>query len=53
MDKIKEMVRIAYEALEEKKGENISVIDISGISPLADYFIITNGNSDRDRKSVV
>lgn len=53
MDKIKEMVRIAYEALEEKKGENISVIDISGISPLADYFIITNGNSDSQVKALV
>ncbi|MDE6937702.1 MAG: ribosome silencing factor, partial [Lachnospiraceae bacterium] len=46
MDQIKEMARIAYRALEDKKGENISVIDISGISPLADYFIITNGTSD-------
>lgn len=53
MDKIKEMVRIAYGALEEKKGENICVIDISRISPLADYFIITNGNSDSQVKALV
>ncbi len=53
MDKIKEMVRIAYEALEEKKGENIRVIEISGISQLADYFIITNGNSDSQVKALV
>lgn len=53
MDQIKEMARIAYRALEEKKGENISVIDISGISPLADYFIITNGTSDSQVQALV
>ena len=39
------MVQIAYNALDEKKGEDIKVIDISGISVMADYFIIANGNS--------
>lgn len=53
MDKINEMVRIAYNALEDKKGENISIIDISGISPLADYFIITNGTSDSQVRALV
>ena len=45
MNQAKEMARIAYEALSEKKGEDIKVIDISGISVLADYFIIANGNN--------
>ena len=36
MNQAKEMARIAYEALSEKKGEDIKVIDISGISVLAD-----------------
>ena len=40
------MARIAYEALADKKGEEIKIIDITGISVLADYFIIANGNSD-------
>ena len=53
MDKIKEMVRIAYDALEDKKGENICIIDISGISPLADYFIISNGSSDSQVTALV
>ena len=53
MDQIKEMARSAYRALEDKKGENISVIDISGISPLADYFIITNGTSDSQVQALV
>ena len=46
MNQAKEMARIAYEALSEKKGEDIKVIDISGISVLADYFLIAHGNSD-------
>ncbi len=35
--------KVAYEALADKKGENIKIIDISEISPIADYFIIADG----------
>ena len=38
----KKMAKIAYDALAEKKGEDIKVIDISGVSVMADYFIIAN-----------
>ena len=53
MDQAKEMVRIIYEALDEKKGEDIRIIEISGISVLADYFVITNGTSDSQVKALV
>ncbi len=53
MDQVKKMAQIAYHALEDKKGEDICMIDISGISPLADYFIITNGTSDSQVKALV
>ena len=53
MEQVKEMARIVYRALEDKKGENISIIDISAVSPLADYFIITNGSSDSQVKALV
>ena len=36
---------MAIEALEDKKAEDIRVIDISRISVLADYFIIASGNN--------
>lgn len=45
MDHSKEMVKLAYAALDEKKGEDIQIIDIQGVSVLADYFIIANGNN--------
>ncbi|MFT4105846.1 MAG: ribosome silencing factor [Lacrimispora sp.] len=38
-----EMVKVAYEALSDKKGEDISVIDIRKVSVMADYFIIASG----------
>ena len=40
-----QLARIAIAALEEKKATDIRVIDISGVSVLADYFIIANGSS--------
>lgn len=45
LDQVKEMAAKAIEALEEKKAEDIRVIDISGVSVIADYFIIANGNN--------
>lgn len=41
----KKMVKLAIEALEDKKAEEICVIDISEISVLADYFIIAGGSN--------
>ncbi len=41
----KKIKDIAVEILESKKAINISVIDISGISVLANYFIICSGTS--------
>ena len=43
--KSKEMAKIAIEALKDKKGEDIRVIDISEVSVIADYFIIVTGNN--------
>ena len=40
---IKENLKLIINALEDKKAENIRVIDISEISTVADYFVITNG----------
>ncbi|NJD60979.1 MAG: ribosome silencing factor [Anaerolineales bacterium] len=33
--------------LEEKKGENLVLIDIKNLAVFADYFIICSGTSDR------
>ena len=49
----KEMAKIAYHALDEKKGEDIRIIDIAGISVLADYFIIAKGSSESQVQAMV
>lgn len=41
----KEMARIAYDALDEKLGEDIRIIQIDEISVIADYLIIANGKN--------
>ena len=53
MEQSKEMARIAYHALDEKKGEDIKVIDIAGVSVLADYFIIANGTNESQVRALV
>ncbi len=41
----KKMALMAVDALEDRKGEDVRVIDISEISTLADYFIIAGGTN--------
>lgn len=42
---LEDMVKVIIDALENKKAEEIRLINISEISTIADYFIITNGNN--------
>ena len=42
---IKDKVKDIYNAIDEKLGINITIIDISGISVIADYMIIAGGNN--------
>ena len=48
----KEMTHLAIMALEEKKAENIEVIDISEVSVIADYFIIANGTNHNQNQAL-
>lgn len=41
----KEMVKLAYEALSDKKGSDIKIIDIRDVTVIADYFIIADGSN--------
>lgn len=40
-----EYCKIAVAALEDRKAEDIQIIDIQEISPIADFFIIANGTN--------
>ncbi|MDE7187456.1 MAG: ribosome silencing factor [Lachnospiraceae bacterium] len=41
----REIAKLAINALEDKKAEEIKTIDISEVSVIADYFIIANGTN--------
>lgn len=49
----KEMVKTAVAALQDKKGEDIRVIDISGVTVIADYFIIASGSNPNQVQALV
>ena len=45
MTQAAKMTQLAIAALEDKKAEDITLIDIAKVSVLADYFLIANGNN--------
>ncbi len=45
MNQSQNMAKLAYDALADKKGQDIQVIDIQNISVIADYFVIAGGDS--------
>lgn len=45
MNSSKDLCKMAINALEDKKAEDISIIDISEVSVLADYFLIASGTN--------
>lgn len=49
MDKIRE----ARSALEAKKGEDIKILDVTGLSGVTDYYVIATGNSSPHLKALL
>lgn len=42
-----DLLKTAVKALDEKKAENIVVMDFRRVSPLADYFVISHADNFR------
>lgn len=38
-------VKIAHDALDDRKGESIKVLDVQNLTPITDYFLIATGNN--------
>lgn len=53
MNQSEEMIKAAYGALSDKKGEDIRVIDIRDVSVMADYFIIASGSNSNQVQAMV
>ena len=47
-----EMLKVAVKALDEKKAENITVLDFRGYNPLCDYFVISDVDNLRKLNAV-
>ncbi|WP_310602707.1 ribosome silencing factor [Anaerosporobacter sp.] len=53
MDSAKKMTQIAYKAMDDKKAEDIRIIEIGEVSTIADYFIIANGTNSSQVQALV
>jgi ribosome-associated protein len=47
------LARTIVDALEEKKAEDILLMDLKGIAPFTDYFVICTGTSERMLKALI
>src|SRR5690554_2084865 len=48
----KKIVEVITEALLSKKGKDITVLDVSELTTLADYFVVCHGTSDVQVKAL-
>jgi ribosome-associated protein len=46
------LLTTAYQAVDDKKGEDIVVLNMEGISLIADQFIICHANSERQVQAI-
>ena len=49
---VKQKAALIYNAIEDKKGSRISVLDISGISVMADYFVIADAENNNQLQAM-
>ena len=49
----KMMAQIACKAIDDKKGQDITVIDIHNVSVIADYFVIASGTNSNQVQAIV
>ena len=49
---VEQMVKVAYDAIDDKLGQDISIINIGQVSSLCDYFIIATASSSRQVKAI-
>lgn len=47
------LLSLVFDAVEEKKALDPIILDIKGVSLIADYFVICHGNSETQVQSIV
>ncbi|MEN8241571.1 MAG: ribosome silencing factor [Chloroflexota bacterium] len=48
-----EVARTIVNALEDKKAEDILLMDLTGVAPFTDFFVICSGTSERMLKALI
>lgn len=48
----KEVALLAATAAQDKKAQNVLILDIHGLSVIADYFVICHGNSETQVQAI-
>jgi ribosome-associated protein len=46
------LARLAVAAAADKKAENILLLDLRGLSTMADYFVVCSGASERQLRAI-
>ena len=49
----KMMAQIACKAIDDKKGQDIKIIDIHNVSVIADYFVIASGTNSNQVQAII
>ena len=52
MATVRDLVRAAVRAAEEKKAKDVKAIDIRGLSAVTDYMVIATGSSDTNVRAI-
>ncbi|MFT1946055.1 ribosome silencing factor [Staphylococcus aureus] len=47
-----ELLEIAVDAIDNKKGEDTISLEMKGISDMTDYFVVTHGNNERQVQAI-
>ncbi|MFI3187532.1 MAG: ribosome silencing factor [Methylococcaceae bacterium] len=49
---VEEILKIVQDVLDERKGQNITTIDVRGRTSFTDYMVVVTGTSDRHLRSL-
>ncbi|TQO58291.1 ribosome silencing factor [Paraclostridium bifermentans] len=52
MTTVEQMVKVIYDAIDDKLGKDISIIKVGEVSSLCDYFVIATAGSQRQVKAI-
>jgi ribosome-associated protein len=47
-----DILQIVANAIDDKKAEEIIILDMAGVSLMADHFVICHGNSDKQVQAI-